>query len=45
VTGWSKLQTAGESAGTYNTHKRDDKCMQNFSRENWREETTWKTYA
>jgi len=32
----------GETCGT---HERDVKCLQNFSRKTWGEETNWKTQA
>jgi len=31
--------------GAHNSHGRDEKCVQNFVQETWREETTWKTQA
>jgi hypothetical protein len=34
-----------DMGGASNTYGREEKCVQNFGRETWGEETPWKTYA
>jgi len=37
------IKSGRQKGRACSTHGRDEKCIQNFSRKDWREETTWET--